>query len=132
MAEDVIERYYTFNTKGCLYELIFGNFYDQLIPSDYYNILNDDNDDVNNITGTPVDYALPDNKGVEDAVFPSDEDINDEIIIDYDDRLASAIDPLQNEIMEIEGVDSENGGGVIEGVEEENEGVDSENEGFGK
>ena len=33
MTEDVIERYDTFNTKGCPEDLIFGDFNDQPIPS---------------------------------------------------------------------------------------------------
>ena len=36
--------------------------------------------------------------------MPNDEDINDEIIINDYDSLASDIDPLQNEILVIEGV----------------------------
>ena len=45
------------------------------------------------------------------------EDIYDDIVIDADNNLTSAIDPLQNEIIEIKGVDAENegldnGGGV--------------------
>ena len=64
MNEDVIEKYDTFNTKGFPNELIFGNFNDQPIPSDYYNFLNDydDDDDGNNFPGTPVVDALPENK----------------------------------------------------------------------
>ena len=53
---------------------------------------------------------------MEDALVPHYEDIYDDIIIDNDDRLALAIDPLWNEIMEIEGVENENKEGVIEGV----------------
>ena len=37
-----------------------------------------------------------DNEGVENAVVPNDEDIENEIIMDYDDSITSAIDPLQN------------------------------------
>ena len=95
MTEGVIEQYDTFNTKGCPDELIFGGFNDQPIPSDYYNIINDDNDDGKNIPGTPIDDALLDNKGVEDIVVPKDEDTNDEIIIYDDGSLASDIDLLQ-------------------------------------
>ena len=62
MTEDLIELYETFNTKLCLDELIFGNFNDQPIPSDYYNLLNDDSDNGNNIPGTPVDGTLPGGK----------------------------------------------------------------------
>ena len=40
--------------------LIFGNFIDQPIPPDYYNFLNDDDDDGNNIPGTCIDDVLPD------------------------------------------------------------------------
>ena len=40
MPKDVIERYDTFNTKGFPDELIFGEFNDQPIPSEYFNFLN--------------------------------------------------------------------------------------------
>ena len=103
MINDVIERYDTFNTKGFPYELNFGDFNDQPIPSDYYNFLNDSNDDGNIITGTPFYYALTDSKGLEDAVIPNDEKIYDGIIIDDNDSLASSIGTLQNNIMEIKG-----------------------------
>ena len=66
MTEDVIERYGKFNTKGFPDEIIFGYFNDQPIPSNCYNILNDEDDDENNIIGATVDDALPNNKGVED------------------------------------------------------------------
>ena len=95
MTKDVIELYETFNTKLFPDELIFGYFNDQPIPSNYYNFLNDSDDDGNNITGTPVDNDLPDNEGLEDAVVPNDEYTDDEIIIYYDDSLALGIDPLQ-------------------------------------
>ena len=81
MTKYVIERYDIFNTKGCPYDIISGNFNYQHIPSNYYNILNDGNYDGNNITCTPVDDALSDNKVVEDAVAPNDEYTNDEIMI---------------------------------------------------
>ena len=58
ITKDIIERYETFNTKGRPDELIFGYFKDQPIPSNCYNILNDNNDYGNNIIGTPVDDAL--------------------------------------------------------------------------
>ena len=61
MTKYVIERYDTFNSKGCPDELIYGEFNDQPIPSNYYNFLNDDDDDGNNIPGTPVGDVLPDN-----------------------------------------------------------------------
>ena len=48
---------------------IFGDFYNQPIPSDYYNFLNDGNDNDNNTPGTLVDNVLLDNKRVEDAVY---------------------------------------------------------------
>ena len=54
MAEDLIEQYTTFNIKGCQYELIFGDFKDQPVASDYYNPLNNEDDDGNNIPGIPV------------------------------------------------------------------------------
>ena len=99
MAEGVIELYENFNTKAYPDEIIFGYFNDQPIPSNYYNFLNDDDDDGNNIPGTPVYDALPDNKGVEYSVVINDEYINYEIIVYDDDSLASDIDPLQNEIL---------------------------------
>ena len=43
---------------------------------------------------------------MEDAFVPNDEDTGDEIIIDDDYSLTSAIDPLQTEILEIEGVEA--------------------------
>ena len=76
MNKDVIEWYDTFNTKVCSYELTFGDFNDQSIPSDYYSFLSNDDENDNNVPGTPVDDALPDNKGVEDVVLPNDKDIN--------------------------------------------------------
>ena len=94
----MIERYDTFNTKGCTDELIFGHFNDKPITSDYYNLLNTDNDGGNNVPDTPVDDAPSDSKGLEDTVIPNDKDINNEIIIDDDYSLASDIDPLQSEI----------------------------------
>ena len=57
----MIELYDTFNTKGFPYEILFGNFHDQPIPPDYYDFLNDNDDDDNNIPGTPVDDVFPDN-----------------------------------------------------------------------
>ena len=62
MTDGAIECYDTFITKGCLDELLFGDFHDQPIPPDYYDLLNDDDgdDDDNNIPGTPIDMtALP-------------------------------------------------------------------------
>ena len=58
----MIELYGTYKTKGCTYELIFGDFHDQPIPPDYYGFLNDDDDDENNIFGTPANYVLLDKK----------------------------------------------------------------------
>ena len=45
---------------------------------------------------------------MEDASVPNDEDINYEIIIYGDDSFASDIDPLQNKLLKIEGVNNEN------------------------
>ena len=64
MNEYVIKLYETLNTKVCPDELISGDFNEQPIPYDYYNFLNDDDNDGNNFTGTPVDGTLMDNKGV--------------------------------------------------------------------
>ena len=80
----MIEQYDTFKKKGFTSELIFGGFNDQPILSDFYNLLNDDNDDGNNVSGIPVDYDLPDNEGAEYLAIPNDEDIIDEKIIDDD------------------------------------------------
>ena len=106
MTKYQIERYDTFNTKGCHDEKIFGDLNCQPIPSYYYNILNDDDDNVNNVPGTPFDDALPGKKVVEDAAVPNDEDIYDDIIIDDDYILALDIYSLQNEFLKIEGVDN--------------------------
>ena len=56
MTEDVIERYETFNTKGCLEDLIFSDFNDQPIPSTYSDLTNyyDDN-------GTQIEASLTEN-----------------------------------------------------------------------
>ena len=56
MTENVIEQYDTFNTNGCPEELILGDFNDQPIPSTYYDLTNDYDDD-----GTQIDSALEDN-----------------------------------------------------------------------
>ena len=93
MNEDLIECYETFNTKGYPDELIFENFNDQPIPSNYYNFLNDDYDNGNNIPGTPVDDDLQDNKVLENEAVQNDEDINDKIVIYDYDILASDIAP---------------------------------------
>ena len=76
MSKDLIEQYDTFKTKWCTDELIFGDFNDQQIPSDYYNFLNNDYDDGNNITVTPIENDLPYNEGAEDEFVPNDEYIN--------------------------------------------------------
>ena len=39
MNEDIIEGYDTFNGKGCPYEVLFSNFFDQPIPPGYYVLL---------------------------------------------------------------------------------------------
>ena len=95
------------------------------MPSVYYNFLNDDNDDGNNIPGAPVDDSLPENKGVKDAVVKNDENFNYEIIIDDDDSLASDIHPLQNKVMVIEEVGNETEGKEMEEVDSENEEVEN-------
>ena len=112
MTEGVIERYETFNTKGCPDEIIFVNLNDQPIPSKYYNILNDDDDNGNNIPGTPVENSLPENEWVEDAIVSNDKEINNEIIIDDDDSVGSDIypPPTTKRILEIEGLENETEG----------------------
>ena len=85
----MIELYDTFNTKGCPDELIFGDFNDQPISSDYYNFLNNDNDDENNIPGTLVEDDLPGNKVAEDAVVQNNNNIINDVMFDDDDSLVS-------------------------------------------
>ena len=58
----MIECYDNFNTKRNPDEPLVGKFHDQPIPPDYYDLLNDDDEDNNNITGAPDDYVLPDKK----------------------------------------------------------------------
>ena len=60
MTEYVIGRCDTFNTKGCPYEIIFGDFHDQPIPPDYYAFLNDNGSNDNNNPGIPVGSVFPD------------------------------------------------------------------------
>ena len=110
MTENAIERYDKFNAEVCPFELFFGDFNDQPIPSNYYNLLNydDEGDDGNNIHGNSVDDCLMENQVVEDAIVSDNEDINNEIIIDDDDILDSEIYPLQSKMMGIEGVGNEN------------------------
>ena len=117
MTEDVIEQYYTFNTRGCPEDLIFCDFNDQPIPSTYSDLTNDYEYD-----GTQIDAALTENEGVEDTVVPNYENNNDEI-------LDSDIYPPNN-ILEIEGVDRMGNGTEereLAGVDSEAEGVDSDN-----
>ena len=95
-----------FNTKRCPDEIFFGNSHDQPIPSNYCDFLNDDYDDENNIPCSPVEDVPPDQKKLEDSVVPNDEETDDEIIIDDADSPTVYIDPLQNEILNIEVVDA--------------------------
>ena len=87
-------------------KIISGDFNDQPIPSNYYDFLNNDDDNGNNIPFTPIYGFLPYNKGMEDASMQNDEDIDNEIIMDIDDSLTLAIHIHQNETMKIEGVDT--------------------------
>ena len=73
---------------------LYSDFHDQSIPPNYYDLLNYDKDDNNNIPGTPVDDVLMDNKWVEYADVPNDEYIDKETTIDDADSLDSAIDPI--------------------------------------
>ena len=59
---------------------------------------------------------MPNAPGADD----NDEDIEDVTVIDHADSLTSVIDPLQDEILEIEGVDAGD-----EGVDVETEGVEN-------
>ena len=93
--------------------MIFGNFHDQPILPKYYDLLNDNDDDKNNIAGTPVYDVFPDKKLVKYSVVPNapnadanDKDIDYDTIIDDDDSLTSNIEPPQEEMTEIEGVDA--------------------------
>ena len=101
MNEDLIERYETFNTTGCPYELLFGDFHYQLIPPDYYDFLNGDNDNDDNIHFTPVENILPEKEGVKYAVMKNDEYIDDAIIIDDSDSLTSDIDPSKTKLWKL-------------------------------
>ena len=67
MTEDVIEKYETFNTRGCSEDLIFGGFNDHPIPSAYSDLTHDYDDD-----GTQIEAALMDNEGVVYAFVPND------------------------------------------------------------
>ena len=89
MTEDFIERYDTFNTKGCPEDLISGDFNDKPTPPTYSDLTNDYDDD-----GTQIDAVLTDNKGVEDAVVLNYENNNE-------DRLASEIDPPLNNTLKM-------------------------------
>ena len=78
MTEDVIGKYDTFYTKGCLEDLILIDFIYQHIPSTYSDLTNDyDNN------GTQIDAALLNNKGVKYAVVKSDENKNDDSLSSY-------------------------------------------------
>ena len=98
MRLNALKKFYT---RRCTDELILGNFNGKPIPSDYYNFLNDEDDNDNDILGTPVDNVFPENEGVEDSFMPNDEDIDNKIIINDDDSPALAINPPQNKITEI-------------------------------
>ena len=81
MNEYVIERYETFNTKGCPEELIFGDFNNQTTPYTYSGLTNNYDGD-----GNPIDADLADKELVEDAIVKNDENNNEK-------SLASDIDP---------------------------------------
>ena len=66
MTDDFIERYDTFNTKGCPEDLVFGDFNDRPIPSTYSDLTNDYAED-----GNQIEAALTDNEVVEDSVVPN-------------------------------------------------------------
>ena len=106
MTEGFIEMFNTFNTKLCTYELFFGDFHDQPFPPEYYDLLNDNDGNENNIIGTPVDDVFLDNKGVEYSVISNapDNDANDkdfyyDTVIDNAYSLTWSIDPLKDEIL---------------------------------
>ena len=71
MYKYLIEWYDTFNTKWCPDKPIFGYFNNQTITFSYYNFLNYDDENGNNIPGAPVEDSLLDNEGAEDAVVPN-------------------------------------------------------------
>ena len=56
MTEDVIDRYDTFNTKGCPEDLILGDFNDLPIPFTYFYLKH-----YYDYDGTQIDAALTDN-----------------------------------------------------------------------
>ena len=94
--------------------LFLEGFNYQPISSTYSNLKNNYDDD-----GTQIDPDLIDNEGVEDAFVPNYEN-ND------DDSLSSYIEPPQNNILEIEGVDrmgNETEEREIEGMYSETEGA---------
>ena len=87
----------------------FSNFHEQPIPTGYYDLLNDNDDDDNNSLGTPIDNIFTENVGAEDAVVTNapGADVNDEDIVDDAGSLISAIEPLQEEVFWIEGINME-------------------------
>ena len=59
MNKDVIEWYDTFNTKGFPDELVFVNFNNQQIPSDYYKFINNDDDNDKVIMFLALHLTMP-------------------------------------------------------------------------
>ena len=59
----MIERCDNSNAKGCPYELLSGNFHYQPVPPGQYDLLNDNDYDDNNNSGTPADGVFPEKKG---------------------------------------------------------------------
>ena len=86
MNEYVIERYGTFNTKGCPEDLILADFNNQSIRSTYSDLKNDYDGD-----GNPTDNSLAGNEGLEYAVVKNDKNNNDK-------SLDSEIDPPPQKI----------------------------------
>ena len=74
-----MEGFENFNTKALPEDHIFGDFNNQPIPSTCSDLTNDYDD-----YGNPIKSALVENKWVEDAVVPNDEN-------NYDDSLTSDI-----------------------------------------
>ena len=71
MTKYVIKQYDTFSTKGYPDELILGHFDYQPIPSNCYNLLNDDDENGDNFPDTLVGDSLLYKELVEDSVMPN-------------------------------------------------------------
>ena len=97
MTEDGIERYDTFNTKGCLEDLIFGDFNDQPIPSTYSDLTYYHDDD-----GTQIDAALMGNEGLDNKVLPPERKgyiLRNPLNVNYSDKRATRLSMVWNNLI---------------------------------